>query len=106
MACNVLGGKPQPTIVWRSVDSRGGQILKKISILQSNALLASNDLTSISSSSDDGHTTSTLILTKKLTRDDLGAIIECHVEHEAIVNNTLDSHVVLEVSGKLVLLLL
>ena len=49
---------------------------------------------------EDGTTTSTLILTKRLTRDDLGTNIECHVEHEAIKLNSLDSRVQVDVSGK------
>lgn len=88
-------------IGWRSIDSRGQRHELKhsppatsIAIIDEN----NNNNNGLVSANDDD--IATLVLTKKLTRDDLGTQIECHIEHEAINNGTLDQHVVLDVSGK------
>lgn len=97
LACSVLGGMPQPVITWRAIDSHGRTItLKRSDMAGSNA---SHDQ-ALATIDDAGSETTSLVFSKKLTRDFLNAKIECHVEHEAITNNSLDSHVVVDVNGE------
>ncbi|KAI2799613.1 hypothetical protein BLOT_011519, partial [Blomia tropicalis] len=107
LACSVLGGKPTPTIIWQSVDEHGSSghvtILKRsnpntsTTTIESNSVaITSNDLSS--STNVDNVATTTLILSKKLTRQDLGNSIECHIEHEGIKNGSLNSRVRLDVN--------
>lgn len=59
---------------------------------------STTDVAMITSSSQDGTMTTTLVLSKRLTRLDLNTRIECHVEHEAIQVDSMDSHVVVDVN--------
>jgi len=42
----------------------------------------------------------TVIFTKELTRNDLNSKYECNVEHDAVKNNSMNSFVLIDVSGK------
>lgn len=101
LSCSVLGGRPAALITWRSFDVRGrSQVLKRssaqdVGVITTTATVANNE-----NDEAEDKTTTTLVLNKRLTRDDLNTRIECHVEHEAIRNNSLDSHVLVDVNGK------
>lgn len=105
LACSVLGGKPAPVITWRAIDGRGRatnlienqkQSNKKSDLGFSFSSSSNNDVTA----AEDGTATTTVVLSKRLTRDDLASTIECHVEHEAVKAGALDSRVSVDVNGK------
>jgi len=70
-----------PVVSWRTIDNEGNT--KTIQV--KNSSFADN--------------VTTVILTKELARTDLNSKYECHIEHEAIKNNSMDSHVLIDVSG-------
>nr|XP_027199908.1 hemicentin-1-like isoform X1 [Dermatophagoides pteronyssinus] len=99
LACTVIDARPTPILIWRSVDSRG----QTFELIRSTTNSESFIITTGTISGDESNSNSvmdraTLILNKKLTRDDLGSKYECHIEHETIDNNTMDKHVVLDVN--------
>ena len=81
VACVAIGGRPAPTVSWRALDSSGN----------------ANTIDVKNSSMSDNMTR--LVLTKQLSRTDLRARYECHVEHEAIRNNSMDTYAMIDVSG-------
>lgn len=106
LSCSVLGGMPTPIITWRSFDIRGrSQVLKRWNGEEGTAVITSKTA-SPHSSETDAKSVTTLVLNKRLTRDDLNTRIECHVEHEAIANNSLDSHVLIDLNGKCLLMII
>lgn len=82
LACIVSGGKPPPNVTWTRIDKDGN---KEIIDVKDSLVV-------------DKVTTVTLI--KELTRSDLNSRYECHVEHEAVTDNSLDSFIVMDLSGK------
>lgn len=97
----MIDARPTPILIWRSVDSRG----QTFELIRSTTNSESFIITTGTISGDESNSNSvmdraTLILNKKLTRDDLGSKYECHIEHETIDNGTMDKHVVLDVNGK------
>ena len=81
LACIVIGGKPMPTVSWKAIDASG----------DSNTIEVKN------TSFADNITR--LELTKQLTRTDLKTRYECHVQHPALKNNSMDAYAVIDVSG-------
>lgn len=89
LKCTVLGGKPAPKLVWRQIDSKG-----KAHVLGAEFLK--------SVSTEDRNDTS-LELKKKLSRSDLNAKYECHVDHEALGEgeaDRLDARIEVDLNGK------
>lgn len=97
----MLGGKPAPVITWRAVDGRGRSTTlpatKKTQPTSDLGFSLANDVTETAA---DGTSTTTVVLSKRLSREDLASTIECHVEHEAVKAGALDSRVALDVNGK------
>lgn len=81
VACVAIGGRPAPTVSWRSLDSSGAA-----HTIDTKNWTVSENVTR-------------LVLTKQLSRTDLRARYECHVEHEAIRNNSMDTFAMIDVSG-------
>ncbi|CAG2100240.1 unnamed protein product [Medioppia subpectinata] len=81
LACVVIGGKPMPSVFWTIIASDGSAK----TIEAKNASSYADNMTR-------------LVLTKQLSRSDLKSRYECHVRHEAIKNNSMDSHVMIDLS--------
>ena len=99
LQCSVLGGRPVPNIRWFTVDTRGRRTMLK----SSQDSTAGVDLltTTAPSTSHDSIATTSLVLSKQVSRNDLGSRFECSIEHESIESNSLDTSVSLDINGKL-----
>ncbi len=82
LACIVIGGKPTPVVSWRTIDNEGNTKIIEVK----NTSFVDN--------------VTTVIFTKELTRNDLNSKYECNVEHDAVKNNSMNSFVLIDVSGK------
>nr|XP_046910344.1 hemicentin-1-like isoform X1 [Dermatophagoides farinae] len=100
LACTVIDARPTPIIIWRSVDSRGqtNELIRSTTSSGSDSFIVTTGTSGDDINSNARMDRATLILNKKLSRDDLGSKYECHIEHETIGNGTMDKHVVLDVS--------
>ncbi len=98
----MLGGKPAPVITWRAVDGRGRATTLPAATKKtlSNSDLGFSLANDVTETAADGTSTTTVVLSKRLSREDLASTIECHVEHEAVKAGALDSRVALDVNGK------